>query len=74
MGSLHKEYKKYSDGIRLEYGFIPDFAYYTGRLKILEKLYNREYIYYTEYFRNLYEVSAKNNLKDEIKWIVEVLK
>lgn len=74
LGSFHKEYKKYSDGIRLEYGFVPDYQYYQARLKILQSIYNKDRIYYTRYFKNLYEVSAKQNVLQEIKFIKEILK
>jgi len=80
LGSFHKEYKKYSDSIRLEYGFIPDYQYYSGRLELLESLFlvdschARDNIYYTDYFRNLYEDQAKKNIAEEIKWIKAKLK
>lgn len=74
LGSFHKEYEKYSKAVHLEYGFLPDYIYYTGRLKILESLYNKESIYYTKYFRNLYEISAKKNISNEIKCIKEIIK
>jgi predicted metal-dependent HD superfamily phosphohydrolase len=71
LGAYSREYQKYSDAIRLEYGFVPDYAYYAGRLKILESIIGKEHIYYTEYFRDLYETSARINIREEIKCIKE---
>lgn len=73
LGTFESEYKKYSEAIRLEYGWVPDYMYYSQRLKILKKFYNKDNIFYTKYFRNSYESSAKVNLRNEIKEIEELL-
>src|ERR1700748_1641511 len=31
-GTFNSEYQKYSEAIRLEYGWVPDYMYYNGRL------------------------------------------
>lgn len=73
LGTFGSEYKKYSEAIRLEYGWVPDYMYYSQRLKILKGFYNKENIYYNELFKQLYEIEAKNNLRGEIREIEELL-
>lgn len=73
LGTFNSEYKKYSESIRLEYGWVPDYMYFTQRLKILEGFYSKDKIYYTGFFSDKYEIQAKINLREEIKDIKKVL-
>lgn len=58
----------YLSNIRKEYYWAPDFVYYPGRLKILEKFYNKREIFYTPYFKDEYvcEDNARLNILKEI--------
>lgn len=82
LGGYPAEYNDYSENIRKEYYWAPDFVYYFGRLKILEDIINKKQIYYTDYFiDNHYfgrdesiELNARKNIGDEIKYIKSRLK
>lgn len=58
-------YVKYSEQIRQEFQFYPDFVYQKGRKKVLKKFLKKPYIYQTPYFREKYENSARTNLRNE---------
>ena len=67
LGKSSKEYKTYSENIRKEYQIYPDFMYRKGRKKVLKKILELNSIYKTDYFKQLYENQAKENLKLELK-------
>jgi predicted metal-dependent HD superfamily phosphohydrolase len=48
--------------IRKEYAFVPEAIFRSERKKILVKFNERQPIYYTPYFRDLYEAKAHENL------------
>jgi predicted metal-dependent HD superfamily phosphohydrolase len=52
----------YEAQIRDEYAAVPDCEFRKGRATVLRNFYNREYIYSTEYFREKYEVWARDNI------------
>jgi len=66
LGKNPQEYKKYSESIRKEYQIYPDFMYRKGRKKVLKSILELDFIYKTEYFKQLYENQAKENLKLEL--------
>lgn len=78
LGGYFGEYEDYRDNIRKEYYWAPDFVYYAGRLKVLEKFVNTQ-IYYTKYFIDnkdfggSMEDNADENILAEIKYIKELL-
>lgn len=53
----------YEAGIRKEYSFYTDEAYYPVRVWVLESFLARPFIYHTEKFREEYEEKARGNLK-----------
>ena len=67
LGKNLQEYKKYSERIRKEYQIYPDFMYRKGRKKVLKNILESDFIYKTDYYRQLYEKQAKENLKFELK-------
>jgi predicted metal-dependent HD superfamily phosphohydrolase len=67
LGKNPQEYKKYCESIRKEYQIYPDFMYRKGRKKVLKSILELNFIYKTEYFKQLYENQAKENLKLELK-------
>ncbi len=82
LGDYNSVYRDYSKNIRKEYHWTPDFIYYSGRLKILEDIYNKQQIYYTSYikqYHNYYddylsfEDNARKNILKEIESIKETI-
>ncbi|MFN8281771.1 MAG: hypothetical protein U0U67_01050 [Chitinophagales bacterium] len=71
LGTEQAAYTDYAEKIRKEYKWVPSFLYKKNRAKVLQHFLEREHIYYSEIFRNLYEVNARENIKFEID---EVLK
>ncbi|WP_431132740.1 HD domain-containing protein [Psychroserpens mesophilus] len=67
LGSNWETYKKYLNNIRKEYAIYPDFMYKPGRQKVIAHFLQRDTLYFSEYFRNLYEKQARENLKKEIE-------
>ena len=67
LGQDWKIYKTYISSIRKEYSMYPDFLYNPGRKKVLENFLKRESLFFTEFYKNLYEEKARENLSNEIK-------
>ncbi len=67
LGKEPAEYKNYSESIRKEYHIYPDFMYRKGRKKVLKSILGLDFIYKTDYFKQLYENQAKENLRLELK-------
>jgi predicted metal-dependent HD superfamily phosphohydrolase len=59
-------YSQYAQNVRKEYAIFPDIVYKSGRAKVLLGFLNRERIFTTESFFNLYEHQAKLNIKREL--------
>lgn len=67
LGSNEKSYNKYIQNVRKEYDIYDDITYFTGRRNVLEVFLEKERIYESEYFYELYEKQARKNLKQELK-------
>jgi predicted metal-dependent HD superfamily phosphohydrolase len=61
-----EDYQTYCNQIRKEYKIYPTILYKPGRRKALEHFLEREFIYKTATFRNLFDKDAKGNIKREI--------
>ncbi|WP_026705077.1 HD domain-containing protein [Flavobacterium soli] len=61
-----EDYKIYFNQIRKEYSIYPDFLYNPGRKKALEHFLEKDFIYQTETFRELFEAKARQNIQKEI--------
>lgn len=66
LGQNKKVFDAYDANIRIEYELIPIDQYNTGRARVLNHFLDRSSIYATEFFKNKYEESARNNLKRAI--------
>lgn len=66
LGQSKDIYIKYTQDIRKEYQLVPEILYKKGRKKVLQHFIEKEYIYKTPTFINLYEKQAKNNLLEEL--------
>ncbi|HEY9852588.1 MAG TPA: hypothetical protein V6D28_24165 [Leptolyngbyaceae cyanobacterium] len=72
LGTSAPEYRIYANAIRQEYAWLCESEYRTGRIKVLEKFLQRKRIYYTEeMFANL-ELTARQNIEEEIKFLSAV--
>lgn len=69
LGKPLPQYAKNSLKILGEYPLTSIGDYLHGRLSFLETINKRESFYYTEYFKNLYHVQSKENIKYEIALI-----
>ena len=70
LGADYVEYSEYSNQIRCEYIRYPDSIFYKERIKVLNTFLNRRYIFNTEYYRDKYERTARNNIAKELSKIV----
>jgi predicted metal-dependent HD superfamily phosphohydrolase len=66
LGTEPDRYQAYSRSIRLEYSWVSDLEYQTGRMRVLEGFLQRDRLYYTEILFDELESIARKNLKCEI--------
>ena len=67
LGKSSQVYVEYTKQIRKEYSIYPDFLYKPGRKKVLQHFLELESIFKTEFFRNKYEIQARENIEYELK-------
>jgi len=66
LGKNWIDYENYIKQIRKEYSIYPDFLYNPGRKKILAHFLAFDKIYKTDFFRELYEKQARENILKEL--------
>ncbi len=66
LGADQENYKIYTQNVRKEYKYYPDFMYQRGRIKVLNHFKEMSRIYKTEHFFKKFETQAKSNLTQEI--------
>jgi predicted metal-dependent HD superfamily phosphohydrolase len=66
LGAEQTNYDQYSTNIHAEYAWVPMADYCRGRTAVLEQFLARPFIYSTSWFRERYEVWARENLNREI--------
>lgn len=62
----YDKYLQYAQAIRKEYSHLSDRDYQLGRKKFLIQFLAKTRIYYTDYFYQWLELTARNNLQTEI--------
>ena len=67
LGTTQKNYIKYIQNIRKEYAIYSDEKYNKGRKSILKRFLEKDKIYISNYFYNLYEKKARNNIRYELE-------
>lgn len=67
LGADWPVYEQYAKAIRKEYSIYPDLLYKPGRRKVLLHFLAMSGIYKTAYFREQYEVNARENMKQELE-------
>jgi predicted metal-dependent HD superfamily phosphohydrolase len=67
-----KFYKKYAEAIREEYkSLFSFFVYNSGRKKVLKSFLHRKSLFFSDFFKEHYELRAKENINWEIKGLKE---
>lgn len=66
LGASPEAYRQYAQQIRAEYSSYPDLVYKPGRRKVLQHFLDMPAIFSTPAFRELYEESARNNIRAEM--------
>lgn len=67
LGANETLYNQYAAHIRNEHSKYPDDVFAEGRTKILKSFLEKPQIYATDYFKNKYETSARQNIAGEIE-------
>ncbi|WP_397444923.1 hypothetical protein [Polaribacter sp. R77954] len=67
LGADWKVYETYIQNIRREYKIYPDLIYKPARKKVLLHFLDREKLYFTDTYQQLYEERARKNIKKEIQ-------
>lgn len=67
LGKDFESYLDYTRMIRKEYSIYPDLLYKPGRKKVLKHFLELNSIFKTDYFKEKYEVWAKENISMEIQ-------
>lgn len=67
LGKNLESYLAYTQMIRKEYSIYPDLLYKPGRKKVLKHFLELNSIFKTDYFKEKYEVRAKENISMEIQ-------
>lgn len=62
LGSPAAEFDAYERAVRLEYGWVPEEVWVTGRSQALRSFLARPFIYATTQFRKSHEAAARENL------------
>jgi predicted metal-dependent HD superfamily phosphohydrolase len=62
-------YRAYQQSIRREYSWVPDAAYQSGRIRVLESFLQRDRLYQTELLFHELESIARLNLQGEIAFL-----
>ncbi len=65
-GENTERFDRYDKNIRLEYIHVPEDVYIPKRTEVLSGFLDLPFIYHTEYFRDKYENSARQNLERAI--------
>ncbi|MCW8876517.1 MAG: hypothetical protein OQK04_18780 [Kangiellaceae bacterium] len=66
LGSPPEKYQEYLRKIRMEYSKIPNFLFNRGRSQFLRSVIQQDCIFLSEYFREKYELAARENIKSEL--------
>lgn len=67
LGQPEERFDEYEREVRIEYQWVPEEAFRTGRAAILQMFLDRPSIYRTPHFQGKYEVQARKNLRRSIQ-------
>lgn len=74
LGTTASRYQEYTRAIRQEYRHLSDRNYQQGRKQVLNQFSSRARIYYTDYFFQKFELSARKNIQLELNALGSDLK
>ena len=63
LGASPEAFDAYEEGVRKEYGFVPEAAFKAGRAAILERFLARERLYMSPWGLERFEAAARRNLE-----------
>jgi predicted metal-dependent HD superfamily phosphohydrolase len=66
LGKSWEVYSTYLKNVRSEYSIYPDLLYNPGRKKVLQHFLKMDRIFKTDYFYDLYENQARENIEKEL--------
>lgn len=66
LGAEKLEYRAYAQAIRKEYFWLSEVDYRAGRKKVLRNFLERNRIYFTEQGFQMFELKARENIRDEL--------
>ena len=66
LGTDNETYKEYTKNIRNEYRWVPWFLYKKKRKEILKMFLDKETLYFTNNFKNVYDRKARLNIENEV--------
>jgi predicted metal-dependent HD superfamily phosphohydrolase len=66
LGANWNIYKEYSLNIRKEYSLYPSFVYNKGRKKVLKHFLEKKSLFFSEHFKNQFEIKARENINKEL--------
>jgi predicted metal-dependent HD superfamily phosphohydrolase len=66
LGQSAARYAAYADAVRVEYAWVDDGAYRSGRARVLQGFLERERIYRTPVLHEAWEAIARHNLQAEL--------
>lgn len=72
LGQPFEVYHEYTKNIMKEYAWVPRTHFLKAREQILRGWLESDRIYYTEYFRGLYETQARANIQSELDHLYSI--
>ena len=69
LGASRKDYEKYQFDITKEYNFVPFDKFIIGRRTFLNGMLQKSEIFSLDYFKNLYEKQARENMEWELTFL-----
>ena len=70
LGTFDDEiWKQYNHAIRQEYSMVPLKDYVKGRIEVLKNFLNKKRIFQTDFFYDMLEARARQNIAKEIEWL-----
>ncbi len=73
MGGESEEFHKYGEAIRQEYSWVDNDSFVYARMEFLQEFLRRPTIFNTKYFRDKYEIKARDNLQKESDYLYEII-
>ena len=71
LGSSKATYQEYATGIRREYEHMSDDEFAAGRSSFLTTMIEKQKIFQTDAFHDLFEETARKNMRDELEQLTQ---